>query len=72
MDKLREIYTALGYTTKDVATALGVHVATVYRWEQGKNKMTVDKLGALCNFLGLVPADLGIGAKEARCDLYLK
>lgn len=47
-----------GLTQEDVAAALNVTKKTVGAWESGKSMPKVDKIEALCSFLGFKYDDI--------------
>jgi transcriptional regulator with XRE-family HTH domain len=52
-------------SASDMAKALGVSPATVYRWESDEKSPKDDSLDALAKFLGVTPAFLRYGVVPA-------
>lgn len=53
MATIRELRTEQGWSQQDLATKIGVSVATVYNWERGKYEPTVSKFKAMALAFGV-------------------
>lgn len=49
--KIRELREKAGLTTAEIASAMGLCVSTVYKWENGPNQPTADNLLKLAELL---------------------
>lgn len=64
---------ALGYTQKEVATAIGVSEGTVSRWESGEiANMRRDRIAAYAKVLQTTPEFIMTGNSDSSCYSHIK
>jgi transcriptional regulator with XRE-family HTH domain len=64
--RIREARKLAGVRVRDICEALGVVPMTVYRWEQGKHRASLESLEQVADFLRVSRAWLLTGEGEAR------
>ena len=57
-DEIRARRLAAGMAQFDLANAMGVHLSTIYNWENGKTHPTYNKLRLMARVLGISEQDL--------------
>lgn len=72
-ERLTQMRRAFGDTQKQMAEKLGVSLATVHSWEQGKSTPTCETLANICRIYGVsadelldLPGVSGLNKDEAR------
>ena len=62
---LKKIREARGYSISELGKALDVTPFTVWRWEAGTRKPSLQKITEMVNFLNVTPNEL-LGTNEKR------